>query len=299
MKQGQLEKLAEARDDPSFAQQLVTKDLSPEQETSQIALRAAVAEVQARLAELDAGLAFLRDRRTHDATLGRTVADVETSILDRQKTIDDLSRRLHTVKIGSSSRAEPSAYKEFLNPLPSFLAFKTASSMRVPPNIQAEVQAAVDKQSARASLMGRLRKRGTRIVGEGAVGNAENIVHLDSVLPPRAPRSQQEDVKPDVAPPRQSSPNVAVPSEPAPPASFSGFSIKLDPPATTSPTSSGRSHGGVERGGGRKKVEAAAKYVPTASAPSPSTSGFSFGLPTAVKSETPAAQPKGFFSFGS
>lgn len=92
------------------------KELSPQQAAAQLRLRKVVQMTEARLDELDAGIAGLKRRSEHNRDsrrlsqqpaferLQRTLRNVDVAVRDRGQEIDDLSRRYSDLGLGRSVR---------------------------------------------------------------------------------------------------------------------------------------------------------------------------------------------------
>ena len=125
MKTGQAEKFLKARQDPSFARAMQIKELSPQQSADQVRLRKVVQMTEARLAELEAGIGGLKrrtDRGSRDARklhatsqpalerMQRTVRNIDVAIRDRQNAMDDLSRRINSLRLSRGGSLQPETH---------------------------------------------------------------------------------------------------------------------------------------------------------------------------------------------
>lgn len=122
MKARQAEKFLKARQDPSFARAMQIKELSPQQSADQVRLRKVVQMTEARLAEVEAGVNGLKrrtERRDSRHTpqqpalerMQRTVRNIDVAIRDRQQSMDELTRRINSLRIargGSEVRTRES-----------------------------------------------------------------------------------------------------------------------------------------------------------------------------------------------
>ncbi|WWC87343.1 uncharacterized protein L201_002232 [Kwoniella dendrophila CBS 6074] len=115
MKTGQADKYIKARQDPSFAKVMQIKDLSPEQAANQLRLRKAVQLVENKIEELDTSITGLK-RRSERKEQGRntsqqpaleriqrSVRNIDSAIRDKQQTIDELARRIGSIRMSSAS----------------------------------------------------------------------------------------------------------------------------------------------------------------------------------------------------
>lgn len=110
MKTGQAEKFLKARKDPSFARAMQIKELSPAQSAGQNRLRKVVQITDSRLSELDAGIASLKRRANGPSSpsqnlerIQRSVRNVDVAIRDRQQSIDELARRVSSLRVREGS----------------------------------------------------------------------------------------------------------------------------------------------------------------------------------------------------
>jgi hypothetical protein len=258
----------------------------------------------------------------------KSIRTAEDSIMNRQQTIEDLSRRLNTVRLGSASspsRQDPaspqsSPYRDFLSPVPNFS--RAPRELKVPAKVNEEVKAALSKRSKIQAFAAKKKGNNVRVMPEENVVDHENLVDIDAVSLPKAASTSrgavevkhevEEEVKVKQEAPRvkqevpeikQEEPamptiDIPIPSSPAP-VSFANISfgdMKLNVGQVAPTGHSGGSAPARERSS-RRTVQTAPKYVPSASFDKPAApkSGFSFGFPTTGQSKptvtAPAAAP--------
>ncbi|WOO77876.1 Nucleoporin [Vanrija pseudolonga] len=145
MKVGQAEKFVKARKDPSFARAMQIKELSPQQAAAQLRLRKVVQMTEARLDELDAGIAGLKRRSEHNRDsrrlsqqpalerIQRTLRNVDVAVRDRDQVIDDLSRRYSDLGLGRSVRESTPGPGTPSRQRSSFSASRSPASAAVSP----------------------------------------------------------------------------------------------------------------------------------------------------------------------
>lgn len=186
MKAGQAEKFMKAREDPSFANAMQIKELSPQQAADQIRLRKVVQMTEARLDELEVGIAGLKRRSKRDNArpsqpalerIQRSVRNLDVAMRDRQQTIEDLSRRVGGLRLSHShrrshSRESTPALEEPERKLERKLS--TSRTSAPAPKVSLEPTEAMQKAAAKAlSSRPRVARRSeapVTKVGHGASG---------------------------------------------------------------------------------------------------------------------------------
>ncbi|AFR95835.2 nucleoporin family protein [Cryptococcus neoformans C23] len=110
MKIGQVEKLIKARRDSSFSETARLMDLDPEQAAYQAKLRKATQDAEGQIEQLENLLAGLKrrvERQEHRQNpsqpplerIQRSVRNIDAAIRERQQTIDELSRRVASLRV--------------------------------------------------------------------------------------------------------------------------------------------------------------------------------------------------------
>lgn len=112
MKIGQVEKLIKARRDSSFSEAARLMDLDPEQAAYQAKLRKATQDAEGQIEQLEnllAGLKRRAERQEHRQNpsqpplerIQRSVRNIDAAIRERQQTIDELSRRIASLRVST------------------------------------------------------------------------------------------------------------------------------------------------------------------------------------------------------
>ena len=253
----------------------------------------------------------------------QSIADAESTILNRQQTINDLSRRMNTVRLGgngspsrhTASSPQSSSYREFFSPAPSFLSPRSTSNLKVSPKVDAEIKEAISAQGRAQAIARRLKGRSVRVTGPDDIPTSDHVIDVDALgLPegrdPQAGRQVIDDgkgkqtaawVNAQAAAEHSAAPMSPVPSGLSAATStnaFAGVTLNLNPGTVPSQF---RNHGTVRTS---KQSAPAAKYVPSvsggSSAASPAPGGFDFGFNAPSPGSTAESvkqAPKGFFSF--
>ena len=259
--------------------------------------------VENRLAELEAGVGGLKKRlEKRDTTstaspaldrIQRSVRNVDAAIRDRVATIDDLAKRISSVRLATPARSrEPSATPMF--PVKYDTPVTTVPiSFEAPPEIVAAVH---DSMVKRHELKSRLEALGTaRLsrVGSGAPVKGSVLSHASLIHGPimidALPLPGRVDTRlsqPDPVAPSEST-DIKTEARPG----FQGVKLSLDPGEITATSSSTR----TSRGGTHRQHTPAARYI----SPGPSgamasvTPTISFAPPLPLSGATNV--PSGFF----
>ncbi|WRT65194.1 uncharacterized protein IL334_002137 [Kwoniella shivajii] len=342
MKVGQADKFLRARQDPSFAKVMQVKDLSPEQASSQLKLRKSVQIAETKIEELDASIAGLRRRAERQEQgrinsqqpalerVQRSVRNIDAAIRDRQQTIDDLARRIGSIRLSSPSRAgSPGPSISRSTPRkPMIPSTTTTKAINLEPSkeVLAEVEASLTNNSSKISSriekmkFAKLTKMDNRAEKQKPISHKGPVLidalPLPGQLPPLPPsvNKPSKSVATTTAVPTSTKDTLGVfPSTPSlptagntstPSPSFGGIKFNLDPgnisDLARSSTHRGGGAGGGGGGGSTRTHTPAAKFIPSSNPPnsaSPAAGGlFDFKNDNAKKDDE-KGKPSGFFSF--
>lgn len=319
MKLGQAARFMKAREDPQFAKAMQIKELNPQQAADQIRLRKVVQMTEARLDELDAGIAGLK-RRSKPQQRGpaleriqRSVRNMDVAMRDRQQAIDDLSRRVSGLRLGHSHSRESSLAPE--EPPKGQAAARPQAAAAAPkPSVEPtdEMRAAASKAMDNRP---KLAKRAeARVTEAGPPNGHRRPVKMDSMpMPgssaplfsstggygsastakPAKAASQTPTATTASTPPAATSPATS-PSATSPPAKpsfgFAGIKLQLDPGSITS------SGGGSSRRTNNRAHESAPRLARTPVAVNTTGGGF-FGTPNTTTTSNSSKTPAGFFRY--
>ncbi|WVF70427.1 hypothetical protein IAT40_005217 [Kwoniella sp. CBS 6097] len=281
MKVSQAEKFLKARQDPAFAKVMQVQDLSPEQSASRSSIRKAVQVTESRLEELDSSINGLRRKaERHEQGRGasqqpalervqRSVRNIDAAIRDRQRTIDDLARRIGGIRLGSpvqTGSGSPALSRTQTTPrrstIPSSASVQASATISIEPtkDVLGQVENALNSDSAKVldrlatikvARLNRSTPSSKSAKGKGPV--MIDALPMPDLLPPPTPKT---------APTTKASTQASVP--------VSVSAVNPDTPST--PSSSALSLGG----GG---ASASTPTPPAAPAPvAPSFGGIKFSL---------------------
>lgn len=288
MKAGQADKFFKARKDPSFARAMQVKELSPQQQADQVRLRKVVSMTESRLSELDTGIGGLKRRaserpRAQPALerIQRSVRNIDTAIRDRHAAVDELARRVSSLRLRPASReGTPGPGSPRHTPRKSSVTLAQALKPETP-QAKPALRSAEDVRAAVAHALDRPRPRVTRKEApvtkvKGAKGGivahasvARGPVSVDSVPPP----GTAVIAGPSRTPSRLNrSARAATPSTPVPAAASSSSQPQTQAAQTAAPS-----------------APAAAQQATPKPAPSFGAFGSAFGSTPPPQPNTPAA----------
>ncbi|KAK8846598.1 hypothetical protein IAR55_005684 [Kwoniella newhampshirensis] len=338
VKVGQADKFLKARRDPSFARVMQIKDLSPEQAAIQVQIRKAVQVAESRLEELDESVAGLKRRaeRREQGREGssqpalervqRSVRNIDAAIRDRQQTIDELARRIGSIRLSNSpsraSRAGSPAVSTIASHHQTLTTWRTID-FEPSKDVKVEVEAALDGISKLKRPLGGLKvatftKLTTCSPRSGLLAHAsisKGPLMIDALpspgqLPPDivskpipTPASRQDKAPPSTAAQVET---YQAQTQPEPP-SFGAikFSLEAGDISSLAGSRSG-SRGSAGAISSHRTHSAAAKFVPQAGTIKGAAGGEGglFSLPSTNKDASGSGgtngskqAPSGFFSF--
>jgi hypothetical protein len=211
---------------------------------------------------------------------------IEYAIKAKQATIDDLAKRISTIRLGTPPRAKQS----------SSAPERTLSSapFDIPPDVRSAVAASLDRHDRHTSI--RIAKLTKPTISRTHLNHgsiASGPIHMDDLPPPgRLPSHirARDPIKVEPSP----APSVATTTSPG----FGGMKFSLDPGDIAISHSRSRTAGG----GGRSHTHTSAAKLsgsPGASPTSGEGGGGFFALPQTPVAGGKQNAPQGFFSLSS
>lgn len=212
------------------------------------------------------------------------------SIRDKQESLDDLSRRLSSIKV--STPASPRLTSQYISHTPPATTRSTPTkriALPVPSDIQEEIRQAVENDTT-AQLIAKLKGRQTRVTK--ASSSRSSIFSASSKEPIRI--DKQPDLTPEQLGLGKPAPEIKEEPQSPAPSPFSGIKFSLDPGQVSSvprSVSGGRSNSNRQHAPAAKLDLSASSTLASGVAPG----GFSFALPS-PSTPNKKGEPRGFFS---
>ena len=153
----------------------------------------------------------------------RSIRNAENTVVNRQQMIDDLVRRMDTVRLasatatpsrGGSGSPQFSSYRDFFSTRPT-LSASGPSEFKVPAKVEAEMKAAVGKRAKILALAAKRKGTAIRVTTADELTESEGIIDIDSQPLAQAPPAREPVSVPPTSAKGKEKAQESEPAEPA------------------------------------------------------------------------------------